>query len=376
MIFDFLSPVDHKLYNSEPNDTSKIGDQIIIHKFDETPNLEIVKIAIIGLKYPNENHPTIDVEAFRRNFYNLHVGNWHKEFADLGNLTLSESLEDNIFAIKSIVSELFKKNIVVVLIGADQSLTLALYRSYPQKDLMLNLVNIDAELDINPENQYGIEQGYVSRMITEQPITLNNYTVLGYQTYLNTHQAIDLMDKLYFDIMKLGDLNANIKQAEPYLRDADIVSVDLKVVESNYLGFLHHNPNGLNGKEICALSRYAGISDRVSSFGVFNGFGAASESMLIAQMTWYFIEGVNLRSNEYPITNRNHFTKYIVPVDHQAITFYKSNTTERWWIEIEYDVKNNKLKNTSLFPCSFEDYLKACDQEIPDRWWKAHRRNL
>jgi hypothetical protein len=27
-------------------------------------------------------------------------------------------------------------------------------------------------------------------------------------------------------------------------------------------------------------------------------------------------------------------------------------------------------------PCTHEDYLAACEQEIPERWWKAQRRNV
>lgn len=376
MIFDFLKPIANNfVIEKNEENSSKIGANIILHLDDETPNLDVVKVAIIGLTNNNVDSE-IDLNKFREQFYNLHQGNWYKEFADLGDLVLGVDSEDNFFALKEILTELHKKNIVSILIGGPQSMTYAMYRGYNQ-DLMLNMVNIDSEFDINPVEHFGIEAGYVSRMILENPINLNNYTVLGYQTYFNNHQSIDLMDKLYFEAVKLGDVCADLKLSEPYLRDADIVTVDLGAIESSYLGFNHHNPNGFSGKDICTLTRYAGISDRVTSFGVFNGFGGSVESMLLAQMIWYFVEGVNLRSNEYPISNRNNFTKYIVPVDNDQIVFYKSNQTERWWLEIELNKKlNNKHKNSTLLPCSQQDYINACEQEIPDRWWKAYRRNL
>jgi hypothetical protein len=47
------------------------------------------------------------------------------------------------------------------------------------------------------------------------------------------------------------------------------------------------------------LSRYAGISDKVSIFGIFNHNNSSQESVLIAQIIWYFIEGFHYRS-EYP----------------------------------------------------------------------------
>lgn len=56
-----------------------------------------------------------------------------------------------------------------------------------------------------------------------------------------------------------------------FLRDADLISIDLNSIKSADSGnFISFQPNGFNGKEICSLARYAGISDKVSSFGVFN----------------------------------------------------------------------------------------------------------
>jgi hypothetical protein len=47
------------------------------------------------------------------------------------------------------------------------------------------------------------------------------------------------------------------------------------------------------------LSRYAGISDKVSIFGIFNHNNSSQESVLIAQIIWYFIEGFHYRSDPF-----------------------------------------------------------------------------
>ena len=94
-------------------------------------------------------------------------------------------------------------------------------------------------------------------------------------------------------------------------------------------------------------------------------------------MLWYFIEGFCFRSNEYPFGTKENYIKYIVPIEDEELIFYKSNKTERWWIEIPFLTNvNNKLKRNTLLPCTHEDYLAACEQEIPERWWKAQRRNI
>jgi hypothetical protein len=58
------------------------------------------------------------------------------------------------------------------------------------------------------------------------------------------------------------------------------------------------------------LVQICGISDKVSIFGIFNHNNSSQESVLIAQIIWYFIEGFHYRSNEYPF-GRENYIKYI-----------------------------------------------------------------
>jgi hypothetical protein len=53
-----------------------------------------------------------------------------------------------------------------------------------------------------------------------------------------------------------------------------------------------------------------GISDKVSIFGIFNHNNSSQESVLIAQIIWYFIEGFHYRSNEYPFGTRKLYKIY------------------------------------------------------------------
>ena len=78
------------------------------------------------------------------------------------------------------------------------------------------------------------------------------------------------MDKLYFDSISLGDVLYDVKQVEPIFRDADIVGFDMKCLSWDAIADpLRGQPNGIDSRSICALSRYAGISDRVSFFGIY-----------------------------------------------------------------------------------------------------------
>ena len=243
---------------------------------------------------------------------------------------------------------------------------------------MVNLVAIDSKFDFGKEKDPLSSESYLTKIIIDEPNNLFNYCNIGYQTYYNSQEEIDLIEKLFFDAYRLGEVSNSIAVAEPVFRDADMVSLDLNVIKSSDSGnFTTFTPNGFNGKEICALARYAGISDKVTLFGLFNHQNSKQESTVIAQIIWYFIEGFHCRSNEYPFGNKDNYIKYIVPLEEEELIFYKSNKTERWWIDVPFFLNNdNKLKRNSLLPCSYDEYLAACNQEMPERWWKAQRKSI
>jgi hypothetical protein len=380
MEFDFLKPLDNEILQFIKGFSSQqLGSKVVFHTAEDFPDLNKIKIAIIGVL---ENRSIIGQEEvnlshIRTEFYGLFPGNWNASIADLGNIAAGDSIEDTFFALKKVVSTLIKKKIIPIVIGGSQDLTYALYRAYDNLEQMVNLVSIDNKFDFGKESDSISASSYLTKIIIDEPNNLFNFSNIGYQTYYNSQEEIDLIDKLFFDAYRLGDISNNIAIAEPVFRDADIVNIDLTSVKSSDSGnFISFEPNGFNGKEICSLSRYAGISDKVSLFGIFNHNNSKQESVLIAQIIWYFIEGYHYRSNEYPFGSKENYIKYIIPLEEELI-FYKSNKTDRWWIEIPFiSSSNNKLKKSTLLPCSYEEYLGACNQEIPERWWKAQRKNI
>ncbi|WP_445453942.1 formimidoylglutamase [Flavobacterium sp. 25HG05S-40] len=382
MEFDFLSPVDHEIIQYINGLSSQhLGSKVAFHTDKDFPDIDKIKIAIIGVLENrgavNFVDQEVNLDAIRKELYGLFPGNWQTPMADLGDIIAGNSLEDTFFALQKVASKLIKKGIIPIVIGGTQDLTYPLYRAYDNQEQMVNLVSIDSKFDFGKQDEDIKANSYLSKIVLDEPNNLFNYSNIGFQTYYNSQEEIDLIEKLYFDAYRLGEISNNIELAEPTFRDADIVSVDLNSVKSSYSGnFTTFTPNGFDGKEICSLSRYSGISDKVSSLGIFNHNNTNTESVLIAQIIWYFIEGVNYRSNEYPFGTKENYLKYIVPLESEELVFYKSNKTGRWWIEINFfGGQHNKLKKNTLLPCSHEEYLAACNNEIPERWWKAQRKN-
>lgn len=386
MNFGFLSPVqDLVLAHNGLLPTQALGRKLKIHSQQNgVPELDDVKIAIVGVL---ENRNDVDYlgEEFQLNeirtaLYSLFPGNWVNGIADLGDILKGESVEDTYFALQTVVSILLEKNIIPIIIGGSQDLTYANYRAYDDIMTMVNIVNVDSKFDLGDSSRPIKSNSYLGKIILEQPFNLFNYSTLGYQTYFNPQEEIDLMEKLYFEAYRLGDITHNINLVEPVMRDAHIVSLDLNSVRSSEVSSKQkYSPNGFNGKEICAISRYAGISNKVSSFGIY-GYRPSkddeSTSMLIAQIIWYFIEGVNCRVNDDDFSDTNSYQKFTVLIEDEELIFYKSNKIGRWWIEIPFLSNiNNKLKQHTLLPCMHNDYIDACEGKIPDRWYKAYKKN-
>ncbi|MDQ1164384.1 formimidoylglutamase [Flavobacterium sp. SORGH_AS_0622] len=381
MEFDFLEPVNDAIVKFvSALSSQELGSKVVFHTQDQFPDIEKINIAIVGVLEDRTNINMVNevnLSAVRKKLYGMFPGNWDASIADLGDILAGDSVEDTYFAVKKVTAALIKNKVIPIVLGGSQDLTYALYRAYDDLEQMVNLVAVDNRFDFGKENESVSANSYLTKIIIDEPNNLFNYCNIGYQTYYNSQEEIDLIEKLFFDAYRLGEISNKITLAEPVFRDADLVSIDLNSVKSSASGnTVTFEPNGFNGKEICSLARYAGISDKVSSFGIFNHNSTMAESVIISQIVWYFIEGYHYRSKEYPFGSRANYLKYIVPLEDEELIFYKSDKTDRWWIEIPFESNgNNKLKRNTLLPCSYDEYLSACNQELPERWWKAQRKN-
>lgn len=385
MDFSLLSPVSDRLLESiKLSHFQSLGRNLKLHTSQTLPVLEDVNIAIFGvLETRNATDyigETFQLDEVRKSLYSLFPGNWSVNIVDLGDLKNGASVNDTYFAVSQLIKSLLEQKIIPIIIGGSQDLTYANYRAYDTIRPMINIVNIDKSFDLGDSSKPITNSSYIGKVILEKPYNLFNYTTLGYQTYFNAQEEIDLMEKLYFEYYRLGNINKNIKTVEPVLRDADLVTVDLKSVKSSEVSIKQkYSPNGFDGKEICAIARYSGISNRVSSFGIYEYNPSPDDeatSMLIAQMIWYFIEGYCCRQQDDQFQNTGDFNKYTVLVEGQELVFYKSLKTGRWWIETPFlAFTDTKQKKHSLLACMHEDYEQATKGKIPERWYKACKKN-
>lgn len=384
MNFDFLTPIkDTIIAHLVLQSAQSLGRNIQVHSIQKGfPELDEVQIAIFGVQEDRNAVDNINcgenLHEIRKHLYQLFPGNWHTKIADLGNVIKGNSVEDTYFAVNSLTAYLIKNKIIPVIIGGSQDVTYANYRGYDALEQTVNLVSVDSKFDIESAEEGLNSRSYLSKIILDKPNNLFNFSNIGYQTYYNSQEELDLLNSLFFDTYRLGEVK-DLTVVEPIMRDADIVSIDVgSIRQSDAPANNNASPNGFYGEEICAISRYAGISDKVTSFGIYeynSKFDNNNQTAhLIAQMIWYFIEGVNFRAKDYPFCTKESYQKFIVLVENdEPINFYKSDKSGRWWMEINI-ITNNKYKRHALIPCTYQDYLEAIEQKIPERWYKALRK--
>ena len=362
----FTPPSQTNLDLREKLDNSCISQKIKIYGVDEF-ELNSPGIAILTLN--NE----LESEKFRNRFYSLHYGDWSSNIVDLGRFKNGHSDSDSNFAIKEIVQKLSSLGILTICIGGNSSLLSLFSYSLNDSHNFLNLVSIDKILGINSDNDLD-NNNYLSELILSETLRLNFFCNLGYLRHLNSTEKIDLVKKIKFDLLSLGDLRSEIKEAEPILRNSNIVNFSLESLQSNVINYKLTSPNGFTAFEACSLSRYIGISSSMKIVGFTNVKSTIECNSILSEMVWYTIDGFNNRYND-DFSNESDFKYYHTEIDGHNLKFYQNKISNRWWVEYVSDDSIVKIEK-DIIPCSENDYKLSQSSIISERIIKRLKNKI
>jgi formiminoglutamase len=379
-MLDFLQPINlENIQNPNKEWTSfQLGKHV---SFNDGSGFDIedFKLAIVGVE---EDRSSTDnsgcgkgANHIRTELYQLYTHFDMPSIIDLGDIKNGQTVKDSQIALKEILKLLFEQKITVIVIGGGHDLTYGQFRAYENRLNPINVVIVDEKIDIL-ESPIINSSSFLWHVINHQPLFLNTCTHLGHQIFYNSPKSIDILESLHHQALRLGEVRKSMIEVEPYLRDADILSMDLSAIRSSECpANAVTSPNGFTGEDACQISRFAGFSNKVSSFGLYelnpyfdnNKQGAKQAS----QILWYFIEGFSGRKADYPSAEDKNFMQYIVRLESadNEITFWKSTFSNRWWMEIPQTAGEVKY-----LPCSYSDYQTALEDELPDKWMRAYGR--
>lgn len=318
-------------------------------------------------------------DSIRGQLYNLSRIPGKVKIVDLGNMKKGNSFSDTLAGLSDILACLIREDIFPLIIGGSSALITAIDRSMTMLKKRYSMIAVDPRIDFTNEPGEYDSFCYLNNIIRNSRSTFDQYINIGYQTYLNDQQVLNRFIRRHSELIRIGDVRQAIYLTEPLFRDSEAAIFDISAVrQSDAPGTTIPSPNGFYGEEICLLARYAGISDRLKVFGLFDVNPDLDVRLqtagLAAQIIWFFLEGFSQKQYETPALSNNNsgrFIKYHVRLTdlEDDMIFVKSNLTERWWIELK-----TVNEGTIYVACSHDDYLKANRNEVPDRWVKAMER--
>lgn len=314
-------------------------------------------------------------DEIRKKLYQLKKGTGAYTIVDLGNLNTGIDLDETYVRISEVCRMLLENNVLPILLGGTHDLDYGQYRGYEEMEKLVSFLNIDAFLDLEDAKESPKSRQHIHQMLLHEPNYLLSYTHLAHQTYLIDPLSIAILEKLYFEAYRIGQLRSNLTEMEPAIRNADLVSFDITAIKSSDApGNANAQPFGLSGEEACQICWYAGLNEKLSSIGFYEYNPEKDDEQkktasVIATMIWYFIEGFYHRKNETDFKS-NDFIKFVVsmPVQPEIITFYKSKFTEKWWMEVAHHRAGAKYPRNMIVPCSYSDYQTATKGDLPDRY--------
>ncbi|MBV6439544.1 MAG: Formimidoylglutamase [Saprospiraceae bacterium] len=361
MLQNWLKPLSASFLKSlEPLPATHFGKNILIAK-DDLPDLKKVKVALIGAGEKEAN-------AVRDCLYRTVSAFPKGTVADLGNLRKAEAS-----LLIPVLYELLSGKVLPIVIAGNDDMARAQFFAYQDAKALVNMVAVDEQL------RFGNKEEVYSPLLSPLHPLLFNFGLVGFQAHQTPADAVKFLQNNYFDMVRLGRSRAAIEETEPVIRDADLLAFHLGALkQSEAPGVSSASPSGYFAEEACQLCRYAGMSDKLTSFGVY-GYRPDRDrdvqtAQVAAQMIWYFLEGFFNRKNDFPASKAG-LTEYIVAFRqlHYQLTFWKSAKSGRWWMQVPVVTKKRHERHR-LVPCSYQDYQSACREELPERLMQALQR--
>lgn len=381
MYKDFLKPVSEELQDFAKSCNSFALGQVIkfredVIEIDEKSN---DKIAIIGVtEFRSKQKDLIedvDFSLVRTQLYELQMGNWSIDLYDFGDVIYYDDKAETEKVFREVTNGLIRDGYVVVILGGNPSLGYQQYRAYDEIVDKVYYLTIDYKLRLGKDEVQTTENNYLTKIISNEPFNLLDYTNIGFQTYFVAQEKLDLLDQLNFDAVRLGIISENVKEIEPYSRDANAALLNLSSLQgSDFSSSKNMTPNGFTSREICALTRYLGFSNKLTSLYVCDYIENYKklDHLLISQMIWYFIDGKNHRPEIKSFEDTQYFEKIFVPTEGYNYIFYRNIFTNQLWIEVDNTVDGER--KIEIISCSEKDYEQALNGGIPNRWWKYFKK--
>ena len=346
--FGFLIESDVKI----PNELDSI------FRYEYTDQSDLFFVGAFSEKQKND--------ALRKELFKLHYYT-NSPIRDLGDLDYNLEKNKRNEAIRVLVSELLIKGKNLLFQTDQESDVIEIYKAYQKAEQWVAVSNVSSDLSI--------AEGSVFQQITcHSPNYLYHYSLLASQAYFLGQATCDLLSHLSFSNLRLGELRGKALLTEPYIRNTDLLTLNLNCLKASEVLDENNSPNGLYAEDLCQIAHYAGLSDQVNVVATLNTSPLATSTSfkMMAQTLWSFLESYAKRCGDYPLGSFKNYKKFTIMLEGnvEELEFLQSNVSGRWWVKAPKKLKSQTPNNRhALIPCNFEDYQNAINGVLPECWW-------
>ena len=169
---------------------------------EKIPDYKQAHIAIFGV--PEERGATDNVgvasgpDEIRKKLYHIKKGTGAYRIIDLGNLKTGIDLDETYVRLSEVCRMLLESNVLPIILGSSHDLDFGQYRGYEEMEKLINLLNIDAFIDIEDNKSLPASKQHIHKILLHEPNYLFGYTHLAHQLYLVDTFSAAMLEKLYF----------------------------------------------------------------------------------------------------------------------------------------------------------------------------------
>lgn len=363
MLENWLKPIktSREAIQFEPY---QLGSHLI--KFEKKiPKLQDVQVALLGAGKAADTVRE-SLYALSNPFYGLNI-------ADLGSFR-----KNTVDFMIPAIEELLKSNIIPILIGDIPFLSNASYKAFNQLLHHTSLIVVDRQVNI-PKPDKPDPNNYLEEILLQQGEKPFHLALIGCQAHISDPELFSYLHAANFDLLRLGRAKAKVEELEPMIRDGDLMTFHLAAMTGIAAPEqAAPSPSGFSLEESCMICRYAGMSDKLKALNII-GINSKLQpqgltAQAVAQLIWYFLDGVYNRKQDFPVS-MDGLIEYIVDLKqlNYQLTFWRSAKSGRWWMQIPFK-RGKSLQRHRLVSCSYEDYKKASQGELPERLLHALRK--
>lgn len=367
-LHDLLIPFSYQvLYNR-----CKENQCISISTYIENQEIQNVDVFILGyLEDRNSNNigASIASQKIREQLYQLYSTSHKLNILDLGDCIQGKTVKESYFVLQEVCKILKTYDKPIILIGGTQEASYYIAKEYFKKVQFPTYTYIDSKLDIELKSEDFSNCNYIQKI---QQINQNVRIVnIANQECLSHISSFNWFKTNYFPLYRLGDvLNTRI-DAEPLIRDAQVVSFDASSIRySDFMANIDSNPIGLFSEDACQLGWYSGFSPNMKVFH-FTEYNPTLDSnnissKLAAHIVWHVLDGISQRKTNFLDFSAENYKCYYVKNNflEQDLPFFEDLTTHQLWVEIPLKRKNRKR----ILPCSKSDYQSFISDDLPENW--------